>query len=221
MCRNRSLPSRRAPCSGMCWLTSWRISCEAICGRTGCFFWRGQFHWFNPVAWWTIREMQAEREAACDELAFAALGETDRSAYASSIVDLATNVAPSGMAPAMIGVISSIRRLTSRVERLERYRSVTSLRAPLIGGIVLVIALMGLTDAMPAATRIQAVGEVHDGPGGKREARRQDRHDSWTLRGSSRQFGAGRRDRAVIQGRRTDRAHRRDCENNQRRRRSI
>ena len=31
-------------------------------------------HWFNPVAWWTVREMQAELEAACDELAFAALG---------------------------------------------------------------------------------------------------------------------------------------------------
>ena len=81
-------------------------------------------HWFNPVAWWAIREMQAEREAACDELAIAALGEADRSAYAATIIDLAASLAPSGMAPAMIGLISSTRRLTTRIERLARSPSV-------------------------------------------------------------------------------------------------
>src|SRR5262249_24669227 len=53
-------------------------------------------HWCNPVAWWTVREMQAEREAACDELAFAALGEAERSAYAATIVELAAGLAPFG-----------------------------------------------------------------------------------------------------------------------------
>ena len=107
-------------------------------------------HWFNPVAWWTIRQMHAEREAACDELALAALGETDRKAYASTIIDLATNLAPPGMAPAMIGVISSIRRLANRIERLERVASLKSLPAPFAGLIVLALAVTGLTDAQPA-----------------------------------------------------------------------
>ncbi len=79
-------------------------------------------HWFNPVAWWTIRETQAEREAACDERALAALGETDRSAYAATIIDLAANLASSGIAPAMIGLISSTRRLTTRIKRLDANR---------------------------------------------------------------------------------------------------
>ena len=77
-------------------------------------------HWFNPVAWWTVREMQAEREAACDELAFAALGETDRSAYAATIIELAASLAPSGIAPGLIGLFSSTCRLKARVERLVR-----------------------------------------------------------------------------------------------------
>ena len=77
-------------------------------------------HWFNPVAWWTVREMQAEREAACDELAFAALGETDRSAYAATIVELAASLAPSAIAPGLIGLFSSTCRLKARVERLLR-----------------------------------------------------------------------------------------------------
>ncbi|MEK6261845.1 MAG: M56 family metallopeptidase [Planctomycetota bacterium] len=110
-------------------------------------------HWFNPVAWWTVREMQAEREAACDELAFAALGggEADRSAYAATIVELAASLSPSAIAPGLIGLFSSTCRLKARVERLLRFPSVTALRAPVAAGLLLGMALMGLTDAMPVA----------------------------------------------------------------------
>jgi len=113
-------------------------------------------HWFNPVAWWTIREMQAEREAACDELALAALGEADRSSYAATIIELAARLTPSAIAPAMIGLIPSARRLTTRVERLLRSPAVTTLRAPFAAGFLLGLALIGLTDAMPAATADQS-----------------------------------------------------------------
>ena len=112
-------------------------------------------HWFNPVAWWTVREMQAEREAACDELAFAALGEADRSAYAATIVELAASLSPSAIAPGLIGLFSSTCRLKTRIERLLRFPSVTTLRAPVAAGLLLGVALLGLTDAMPGA-RAQA-----------------------------------------------------------------
>ena len=108
-------------------------------------------HWCNPVVWWTIREMQAERESACDEMALAALGEGDRSAYAATIVDLATNLAPSAIAPGMIGLFSSTRRLKARVERLVRRPTVTTFRTPLAAGLLIAMALLGLTDATPGA----------------------------------------------------------------------
>ena len=130
-------------------------------------------HWFNPVAWWTIRAMRSEREAACDEWALATLGETERSAYASTLIELAANLAPPGVAPAMIGVISSTRRLTTRIERLARSPSVTSLRTPVAASIVMAMALVGLTDAMPATTEIPSpaksapVPETGEGPEAK------------------------------------------------------
>ena len=94
-------------------------------------FWRCvALHWFNPAAWWTIREMRAACEAACDDVALAASGEADRSAYAATIIELAASLAPSGVAPAMIGLISSTRRLTNRIERLVRPPSVVPLAAP-------------------------------------------------------------------------------------------
>jgi hypothetical protein len=103
------------------------------------------------VAWWTVREMRAEREAACDELAFAALGEADRSAYASTIVELAASLSPHAVAPGFIGLSSPACRLKARIERLLRSPSVKTLRAPIAAGLLLAMALMGLTDAMPGA----------------------------------------------------------------------
>jgi beta-lactamase regulating signal transducer with metallopeptidase domain len=117
-------------------------------------------HWFNPVAWWTVREMQAEREAACDELALAALGESDRSGYATTIMDLAANLAPSTIAPGMIGLFSSSRRLEYRIERLLRSPSIATLRGSVAAGLLLGIGLLGLTDAMPAVGANQLPGEA-------------------------------------------------------------
>ena len=108
-------------------------------------------HWFNPIAWWTVREMQAERESACDELAFAALGESDRSAYASTIVELAAILTPATIVPGFIGLFGSTGRLNSRVARLLRSPSITKFREPIAASILIAFALIGLTDAMPAA----------------------------------------------------------------------
>jgi beta-lactamase regulating signal transducer with metallopeptidase domain len=113
-------------------------------------------HWFNPLAWWTIRELQAEREAACDELALAALGEADRPAYAATIIELAAGLAPSPIAPGMIGLFSSERRLRGRIERLIQRPAVTEFRAPLAGALLAILGLVGLTDALPVAARDDA-----------------------------------------------------------------
>src|SRR5205085_2684702 len=84
-------------------------------------------HWFNPVAWWAFREMQTEREAACDELALATLGEPDRTAYAATIVELAASLIPSALAPGLIGLFSPSCRLKFRVERLLNSPSIRPL----------------------------------------------------------------------------------------------
>ena len=126
-------------------------------------------HWFNPVAWWTVREMQAEREAACDELALAALGEADRSAYAATLVELAASQVASAIAPGLIGLFSSTGRLQARVERLLRFPSVTALRWPIAAGLLLGMAFLGLTDALSDAKADQAPAEAAPASTGKEE----------------------------------------------------
>ena len=104
-------------------------------------------HWFNPAAWWAFRELQAAREQACDELALAALGESSRSEYAATIVELAANLLPSTAAPATIGLFSSRDHLKNRIHRLARPTSIITFRTPIAAGLLLAIGLLGLTDA--------------------------------------------------------------------------
>jgi beta-lactamase regulating signal transducer with metallopeptidase domain len=129
-------------------------------------------HWFNPVAWWTIREMQAEREADCDDIALVGLGNVDRSAYTATIIDLAAKLTPSVLAPGMIGLFSATRHLRSRVERLVRAPAGKTLWSPIAAAFVLATALIGLTDAVPAgALAQQGSGQPAAGP--KQAAKRQ------------------------------------------------
>ena len=176
-------------------------------------------HWFNPVAWWTVREMQAEREAACDELAFAALGETDRSAYAATIVELAASLAPSAIAPGLIGLFSSTCRLKARVERLLRSPSVTTLRAPIAAGLLLGMALMGLTDAMPGA-QAQAP-KRQPAPTGKEEPKANTHTVSGRCVNQRRSLAPGRDHGAAVSGGRTNFAAGGDCQDGHGCRRSL
>ncbi len=106
-------------------------------------------HWFNPVVWWTVREMQAEREGACDDLACDSLGEPDRSAYAATIVELAASLTPSAIVPGLVGFLSAARRLKKRITRLVASPPGKTLRAPIAVGLMIGLAMFGLTDAMP------------------------------------------------------------------------
>ena len=157
-------------------------------------------HWFNPVAWWTARAMQAEREAACDELAFAALGEAERPAYAATIVELAASLSPSAIAPGLIGLFSSTFRLKVRVERLLRSPSVTTLRAPIAAGLL-------LADGPGGPDRRHA---GRPGPGAERGrvgreggAPGDDSHRQRTLRQRRRWLAHGRGHGAAVSGGRT------------------
>lgn len=106
-------------------------------------------HWFNPLAWWTAREILAERECACDERAVEVLGQDNRTSYAATIVDLAAGLSASSFVPAMIGLNSTTLSVTRRVERLVRLPATRSIARPIVAVVLLGFALVGWTDAVP------------------------------------------------------------------------
>ena len=120
-------------------------------------------HWFNPVARWSFRMLQAEREAACDEMALATLGEANRSEYAATIVELAANLSALPALATTIGFFSSQDRLKHRIDRLARPSAGLKVRSPLAIGLLFVVGIVGLTDAKSVKSDEQAtIGKTNE-----------------------------------------------------------
>ncbi len=104
-------------------------------------------HWFNPFAWWAVLEMQAARETACDDLAVRMLRESDRPAYAATLVELAERLSPYSIVGGTIRFFSSTTRLRTRIERVMRAGSIRSVRTSIAATIMCALVLCGLTDS--------------------------------------------------------------------------
>jgi|GEM_PF-1418997 len=103
-------------------------------------------HWFNPVAWWMVREMQSLREMACDEHTLAALDADQRQEYADTILSLVGLLAPSPLAPGMVALFSSRARLSRRIEHLARGSFGTRPARAVALTVLVILAMAGLTD---------------------------------------------------------------------------
>ncbi len=119
----------------------------------------GTLHWFNPLVWWTLREMRAERESACDDLALAVGSGIDPHSYAETLLGFVNGRVPSPMAPGMIGLFSSQRSLAKRMQRVLQMPAVTPFRPLVAAALPLLLCLLGLTDAMPAHDAGPAAGQ--------------------------------------------------------------
>ena len=108
-------------------------------------------HWFNPIAWWMVWEMQATRELACDERTLAALNADERQTYADTILDLVGLLSPSPLAPGMVALFSSRGRLSRRIEQIVHFSTPTRRAHSLAIVLIAILALAGLTDAVPLA----------------------------------------------------------------------
>ncbi len=117
-------------------------------------------HWFNPLAWWSVRSMQAERESACDEIALSALQGRARGSYVETIMELASSLAPPPTAPGMIGLFSSRHGLKARMERILRPPSSRPIGSALLCMLLSLLVLVGLTDALPKGAEEEPVAAM-------------------------------------------------------------
>jgi beta-lactamase regulating signal transducer with metallopeptidase domain len=95
---------------------------------------------YHPAVWWMSRQVRAERELCCDDLA---VGVCDRLVYATALTDLAALAAPGVALAATDGnLVQRIRRILGQVDETMTARA----------GLMPALALaMGLCVAVPAA----------------------------------------------------------------------
>lgn len=112
------------------------------CTLTAC-------HWWNPLAWWAARRMQADQELACDAAVLAgrpdALPDYTRALLAAH--DLNTHGAP------LASRWGSTHPLVERIEMLNRSQPLNRRRLAALGATLLLVAgvAYGVQTEVPAA----------------------------------------------------------------------
>lgn len=113
-------------------------------------------YWFNPVIWFAFARMRADREMACDAMALARAGATERAAYGATILKLVSGLRSTRPAPGLVGISEGKSNLERRIRMIASHRNPS--RGSFLAIMILVtLALVSLTDAR--ATREMAEPE--------------------------------------------------------------
>ena len=118
-------------------------------------------HWFNPVAWFTIKQIETYRELACDDGVRSFTQPEERNAYTDLLLQYATCRPATSLG--LLGLWFARQRkekeLTKRIKAFTAKEG-SSKRLPRMAVVtlVLLLAIVGLTDA--AGTHITTVSEL-------------------------------------------------------------
>lgn len=104
-------------------------------------------HWFNPLVWFAMLRMRTDRELACDHRVLSLLSKQEANAYGATIMDLSTGWARLGTLPSMAGIVENRSLLKRRIEMIAEFKPQTKSHHWLALGLLLVIALVTLTEA--------------------------------------------------------------------------
>lgn len=78
-------------------------------------------YWFNPAVWYAVREMQTDREVACDSFVLQMLDPGDHIAYGNTLLNFAQKISlcPFSLAS---GIGGNARQLRRRILNIATYR---------------------------------------------------------------------------------------------------
>lgn len=81
-------------------------------------------YWPNPFVWFAVREIQNDREIACDTVVLKVLGEKNALAYGSTLINLTEKIS-ADLLPFASGLGGNMRQMTKRIRHIAAYRRPT------------------------------------------------------------------------------------------------
>ncbi|MEA2709774.1 MAG: bla regulator protein blaR1 [Phycisphaerales bacterium] len=108
-------------------------------------------HWFNPVLWLAFSRLRADRELATDELVLSRTGDAEKSAYGQTILKLLQSLSLSRRPAPLVGAVGILERahtLRRRITMIAHFRHHATRWTALAVVCMLVLAGLGLTDAV-------------------------------------------------------------------------
>lgn len=82
-------------------------------------------YWFNPVVWYALREMQCDREVACDTSVLKMLNEKDYKDYGNTLINFAEKVSSTPF-PFASGISSSMKQMKKRIVNIAFFEKTSA-----------------------------------------------------------------------------------------------
>ena len=108
-------------------------------------------HWFNPLIWFCYREYLKDIETSCDEQVLALLNESQRTAYATTLVELCSTQ-KKRFDMALMAFAENRSLLSTRVIAALEYKPSTFLKKVALATLMIVTALVTQTNPVAAYT---------------------------------------------------------------------
>lgn len=84
----------------------------------------GVLYWFNPIVWYSLKEMKNDREVACDTSVLKLLDEDDYEDYGNTLINFAEKVSSTPF-PFATGISGSMKQMQKRVINIANYHPVS------------------------------------------------------------------------------------------------
>lgn len=81
----------------------------------------GILYWFNPLIWYSLKEMRCDREIACDCSVLQLLNETDYEAYGNTLINFAEKISLSPF-PFATGISGSMKQMKKRILSIVNFK---------------------------------------------------------------------------------------------------
>ena len=81
----------------------------------------GILYWFNPLIWYSLKEMRCDREIACDCSVLQLLNETDYEAYGNTLINFAEKISLSPF-PFATGISGSMKQMKKRILSIANFK---------------------------------------------------------------------------------------------------
>ena len=82
-------------------------------------------HWFNPLVWYALGEMRADREVACDAAVLELLRESEYKKYGDTLLGLAEKISLVAF-PFAVGISGPMRQMQKRIRQIASYQKPTA-----------------------------------------------------------------------------------------------
>jgi len=110
-------------------------------------------HWFNPIAYFALRRLRAERELLCDAVALSCMSPEQHRSYGAALVKAAQEFARPRISPAIVPMINhnhEVKRRVSMIAQFKRTPRLISVAA--LAALVLLACLTFTSKAQKAKT---------------------------------------------------------------------